>query len=162
MTIDIPSLVQILGHPMLDPKAFDVLKANGFEPAYKPKELNENWAVHLAQPESGIELSFAKRAGHETDFAPAKAEGEAIFSAMFLYLHENKDHKKLSSPIGFGIESCKKRKDALSVLGKPERTEEEDGVFEWDRWIFAPQLSIRADYEKEIIQYWTIGVPMKL
>jgi hypothetical protein len=162
MTININSLVQILGYPMLHPNAAAVLKKNGFEPAYKMKELNETLSVFLQKPDLGIELCFAKRAGHEEDFALAKEEGEAIFSCIFLYLTENRHHKKYTLPIGFGIDKCKTRDDAISALGKPERTEEDDGIYEWDRWIIAPELSIRADYDENSINLWTIGVPMKL
>lgn len=163
MKIDVKSLVNILRYPMLSETAKKVLQENGFTPVYKQKKLSSELAVHLAQADKGIELAFSERKDFESDFAPVVGDGDAIFTCMFIYPNGTEDFGKFESEIGFGIENCRVRGDALIQLGKPEITREDDGVIEWDRWIVGEHLSIRADYkENKDVLVWTIGVPMIL
>jgi hypothetical protein len=161
MTINIQDLISILGYPMMSDIAQSVLRSNGFEPVYKPKKLKEYGSVFLEQKDYGIALDFCDRNNFESEHALPKEVGDAIFVGMFIYPNGSKDYKKFSFPIGFGIDGCDVRTNALKNLGAPQVTSEDNGIFEWDRWI-VDGLSIRAEYsESQVILYWTIAVPYK-
>jgi hypothetical protein len=163
MTINILELVGILRLPMLHDTAKTVLTDNGFTPEYKEKQLKEHGITHLTVAEDGIELAFSERRSFEADFAPAMADGDAIFTCIFIYPNGTREYGEFKYQIGYGIDDCRNRSDALKKLGSPQLTEEDDGLIEWDRWIIGEHLSIRADYDdNQGVRTWTIGVPMKL
>jgi hypothetical protein len=161
--MNITSLITIIGYPMLHDTSMGILKNNGFNPSFSEKKLKSEGSVNLGSRELGVELSFAKRAKYEECYAQAKAEGEAIFTAVFLYPDYIKEFHDSTMPAEMPIHNCKNRTEAIVLFGNPDRVREREGTFKWETWILKPELAIRAEYrEDQTIHMWTIGPPIKL
>jgi hypothetical protein len=159
----VQELISILGYPMLHETARELLQKNGFEPTYSKAELRRTGSVHLGPTEHGVTLDFSNRLDFQADFAEPQAEGDAIFTCIFVDINDASDFSSFAFPKALDIKGCNVRDEALKRFGVPEVTRTDDGIVEWDRWIIREGLSIRAEYrDDQSIYMWTIGVPMKL
>jgi hypothetical protein len=159
----VQELISILGYPMLHETARELLQKNGFEPTYSKAELRRTGSVHLGPTEHGVTLDFSDRLDFQAEFAEPQAEGDAIFTCIFVRINDASDAGRFTQQIGLGVDGIVSRSAAIAQLGVPERSRERGGVNKWDRWIIREGLSIRAEYkDDQSIYMWTIGAPMKL
>jgi hypothetical protein len=157
MPINLKSIEQLFGFAMKSAEAKRVLSENGFVAEYSTKKLKQLGTVHLVSEPRGIELAFSERSAFIENYGDPKTEGDAILSSIFVYPIGTKTYSKFVDPIGHGIDGCVTRADALRALGKPNATEEDDGVVEWDQWVLSDKI-LRATYQDDLsIYFWYIS-----
>jgi hypothetical protein len=144
MTLD--TILPFLGHSEQDPGLADLLASVGFDVSLMPGRAQRGAGTgHCELNSLGIELAFDFHTGYKTRFGMPKDGGKAILSAIFAYGKPNEMRAAYVGPIPFSRSPIHNRDDALREFGLPLRTEEEDGIVEWDQWV-KDGVQVRTEY----------------
>lgn len=114
--------------------------------------------VHLKA--KGVSLTFVPRAAFQLKRGEPRGDGPYIFAGAFFYPAGAADVDAYVGIAPFGQSAVATREDALRVYGKPQRSMEDDDVFEWDQWTFVGR-QVRTYYSDGAqIDNISVSVPM--
>lgn len=147
MTLD--KLLPYLGHSEQNPELAELLASVGFDVALMPGRVRRGAGFgHCELKSWGLELAFDSHTVYEDWCGTPKDAGKAILLAVFAYDKPSKTREAYVGPLPFASGPIHDRHDALREFGPPVRTEEEDGVVEWDQWI-KDGLQVRTTYDED-------------
>ncbi|MFK3781773.1 hypothetical protein [Agrobacterium sp. NPDC089420] len=154
-------LLPFLGYSELNSGLAKLLETAGANiRSLSPRTLRAEGSDAIELKTMGLELAFYEREYYENKCATPKDAGEAIFVAAFAY-GGGKAFKRYVGPVPFANAAIGNRQDALREFGAPHRTEEEEGLVEWDQWI-KEGIQVRATYHDDgALWNLSFSVPFK-
>lgn len=160
MTLD--ELLPFFGTSELDAGLAQRLKSAGSDiGSISKKKLRVQGMEGIELHDKGLALTFNEREDYIETYGTPKDAGEAILVAAFAYGAGGKAFKPYAGPIPFSRGPIATRQEALREFGAPHRTEEEDGVIEWDEWI-KDGLQVRTTYRDDgSVKIVSFSVPFK-
>jgi hypothetical protein len=147
MTLD--KLLPYLGSSEQNRELADLLASVGFDISVMPGRVQRGAGTgHCELNSLGIELAFYFHTDYKSRFGAPKNDGKAILSAIFAHGNANKVRKAYVGPFPFSPGPIHNRHEALRGFGTPLRTEEDDGIVEWDQWMKSG-LQVRTEYSED-------------
>lgn len=162
MTLTLHDLLPFFGASELDAGLARLLEsADSGIGSISKKKLRAQGMEGIELRDKGLALTFNEREDYLETYGTPKDAGEAILVAAFAYGAGSKTFRPYAGPIPFSEGPIASRQDALREFGTPHRTEEEDGVIEWDEWI-KEGLQVRTTYRDDgSVKIVSFSVPFK-
>lgn len=159
--MNIENIHQLLGLSNTDAQLADAIQAHGGSvAALSPKTLSAEGSDFVHLKAKGVSLTFVPRAAFELKRGEPRGRGPYIFAGAFFY-PAGDDHVDGYAGIApFGQSAVTTRESALCVYGEPQRSMEDEAVFEWDQWTFDGR-QVRTYYrDGALVDHISVSVPM--
>lgn len=159
--MNIENIHQLLGLSNTDAQIIEAIEANGGSVStLSPKKLSSEGSDFVHLKAKGVSLTFVPRAAFQMRRGEPRGDGPYIFAGAFFYPAGAEDVDAYSGIAPFGQAQVATREDALRVYGEPQRSMEDDDVFEWDQWMFDGR-QVRTNYSDGVqIDNISVSVPM--
>lgn len=159
--MSIENIHQLLGLSNTDAQIVEAIEAHeGSISSLSAKKLSSEGSDFVHLKSKGVSLTFVPRAAFQLKRGEPRGDGPYIFAGAFFYPAGAADVDAYMDIAPFGQAAVATREDALRVYGEPERSMEDDDVFEWDQWTFDGR-QVRTYYSDGAqIDNISVSVPM--
>lgn len=159
--MNIENIHQLLGLSNTDAQLTAAIEAHGGTVSeLSPKTLSSEGSDFVHLKAKGVSLTFVPRAAFQLKRGEPRGGGPYIFAGAFFY-PAGDDHVDGYAGIApFGQSAVTTRESALRVYGAPQRSMEDEAVFEWDQWTFDGR-QVRTYYrDGALVDNISVSVPM--